>query len=589
MVRGEAEPIRGARGWVRVGWLACLIGWRLAAGTFEVGLDRESIEAGGTAVLVLSFSDFGEVEAPAPPAVPGATLQYLGASSQTSLAIENGRRTQHATIQHRYGITPKAEGTLTIPAFTVTIAGQQFTSQSMQLTVGKAVDAVAFARLQLVSPTNTLYVGQPFVAHLQFLFNRSPAQVGVPQLPTDGFVAGRTVKVVSSQQRIAGEIWGIYDSPIVLAPARAGELSLGPAEIETVFSVAPKRGGLFGDFFAEQRRYTFKSGSNSVTVIEPPVAGRPADYHGAIGRFSLRVDAKPTTVTVGDPIALRVMVDGQGGLDALVLTEFASDSGFRTYSGTNGVQVRDQFGFVGTKTFELVVVPERADLTTLTLPRLVSFDPDSKTYLVAEASPISLTVKPGVGVQAAPSVVPSYGPISSNSVPAGEGIQLRPATFGAGQTGLLAPLWAYQRWYWVALALPTLGWAGLVIGAMVARRRATDPRKATRILAAGRVQVARQQLGTATGPAFYETLDQVLREQIGLVTDLPPVAIVADVIDRRLVPQGLTEVEAGRLRHLFDAVGSARFGPLSSTRDEVQLREEAAQALADLRRLEDRS
>ena len=153
MVRGEAEPIRGARGWVRVGWLACLIGWRLAAGTFEVGLDRESIEAGGTAVLVLSFSDFGEVE----------------------------------------------------------------------------------------------------------------------------------------------------------APARAGELSLGPAEIETVFSVAPKRGGLFGDFFAEQRRDTFKSGSNSVTVIEPPVAGRPADYHGAraIGHLA-RLGQKVENAVEPGQVALRL-------------------------------------------------------------------------------------------------------------------------------------------------------------------------------------------------------------------------------------------------------------------------------------------
>ena len=571
------------------GWLGLLWGLRLWAGSFQMGLDRESIETGGTAVLIYSFTDYGDVPAPPVPVIAGAEVQYLGASTQSSITFINGHRTQQTSLQHRYGITPKAEGVLTIPETSFIATGERISTRALSLTVTKGLGQEDFAHLQLLTPTNTLYVGQPFVARIQFWVRQSPSQVGNPQLPTDGFVSGRAIKPYGRQERVGNEIWGVSEYPILFSAARAGSLPIGPAEMEAIFPVGPRRGGIFGDFFGEQRRFTFRSGSNNVDVLAPPTAGQPPGFNGTIGRFTLRVTAQPTTVTVGDPITVKVIVQGRGGLDNLALPEFAPDSGFRTYPGTNGVQLRDPLNFEGSKVFELAVVPERSDLTALKFPPLVSFDPDTQTYVVAEAPPVPLVVKPGLDAQAAPSVTPTYAANTSTNEGPVNASQLRALGTGMDRPVRLHPPWTERPWYWVVLALPTLGWTGWWVGNRWRLRRQTDPETLRRTTAEARAAQAWERLETSQGPEFFAALDQALRERIAITLRCAPGAVDDEIVERELTPRGLDEADAQRLRRLFRAVAAGRFAPVPSAADAKELRQEAGLALAAVRALEGRS
>ena len=571
-----------------VGWLFLWFSTRLLAGTFQMGLDRESVEAGGTAVLIYSFSDFGDVPAPPAPTVTGADVQYLGASTQSSITIVNGRRTQSTALQHRYGITPKSEGVLTIPETSFNVAGERFVTRVLSLTVTKGLERGDFARLVLVTPTNPIYVGQPFVSRIQFWVRQSPSQVGMPQLPTDGFVSGRPVKPFGRQQRVDNEIWGVSEYPIILSPARAGSLPIGPAEMEAIFPVGPRRGGFFGDFFGEQRRFTFQSESNRVEVLAPPIAGQPAGFNGAIGRFTVRVTAQPTNVIVGDPITVKVTIQGKGGLDNLPLPDFAPDSGFRTYPGTNGVQIRDPLIFEGAKVFELAVVPERADLTALKLPPLISFDPDTRQYLTAEAPPVAIVVKPGLNAQAAPSVMPTYAANTSTNDGPVNATQLRNLGPGFDRAVTLSPPWTSRSAYWLALGLPPLAWSGANLIAWGRRRRQANPETIRRAAAEARATAAWQRLESSQGPEFFAALDQLLRERIALALRIAPGAVDDEVVDSRLVPRGLPEEEAQRLRRLFRAVAAGRFAPVQTAANAKELRYEAESVLAAVRVLEGR-
>lgn len=73
----------------------------------------------------------------------------------------------------------------------------------------------------------------------------------------------------------------------------------------------------FDDFFASYSRREVKvtSPEKSITVKDLPTAGRPEDFHGAIGTFSLAVAAQPVHGKVGDPITLKMAVSGTGNFD----------------------------------------------------------------------------------------------------------------------------------------------------------------------------------------------------------------------------------------------------------------------------------
>jgi len=583
---------RGGVGRMKFCLLGCwwvLAAVRVLAASFQAGLDRNSVELGGSVVLFYSFSDYGNVEAPQPPAVAGADIQYLGASTQSSLSIINGRRSQQTTLMHRYAVVPKQVGVLTIPQRVLRVPGGQVVVPAMQLQVTKGMEVTDVARLEFVAPTNVIYVGQPFVAQVQLWFRQQPAQVGNPELSTDGFLSGRSVRATAGTRRVGNEVWGVTEWPVILSPARAGMLPLGPAKLETLFTIGPRRGGFFGDMFAEQRRFTFSSGSNRVEAVAPPVEGQPEGFNGVIGKFTVGVSARPTTVTVGDPITVRVVVEGRGSLETLGLAELPPNSGFRTYAGTNGVQwsdPKDPFNFRGTKVFELAVVPERADLTLLKLPPLVSFDPETRRYVEAEVPGVAIQVSAGADAQAMPSLTPAYAANVETNLGPITAAQLQPLGSGVGRVAREAPPWTNRLWYWLALGMPAVGsgvWS--IVAAWWCRRR-QDPAAVRRAAAESRAQAAWQRLENAQGAELYEALDQALRERVALATGMAPGAVDHGTIERALVPQGFSEEEASRFRWLLEVIETGRFSPGATATDTSRLRREAEQFLSALRQWE---
>ena len=55
--------------------------------------------------------------------------------------------------------------------------------------------------------------------------------------------------------------------------------------------------------------------------VEPPVAGRPGNYSGAIGsHFRVQMHATPTQLQAEDPLTLTVRISGSGNLQQVEAT-----------------------------------------------------------------------------------------------------------------------------------------------------------------------------------------------------------------------------------------------------------------------------
>ena len=70
-------------------------------------------------------------------------------------------------------------------------------------------------------------------------------------------------------------------------------------------------------FFSREESFTLRAEAVTLVAIEPPVAGRPADWAGAVGvwRATARIDSSHGRA--GDPLVVTLRVEGQGNVTLL--------------------------------------------------------------------------------------------------------------------------------------------------------------------------------------------------------------------------------------------------------------------------------
>lgn len=108
-----------------------------------------------------------------------------------------------------------------------------------------------------------------------------------------------------------------HEFTATLEPTRVGEIQLGPVELLCDLpGPAAGSGAYFGD--SEPRTTTLRSNSPKLSVLPLPARGRPADFTGAVGHFSVARQVVPTTIRAGDPITVTTRIDGVGNIDSYV-------------------------------------------------------------------------------------------------------------------------------------------------------------------------------------------------------------------------------------------------------------------------------
>lgn len=141
--------------------------------------------------------------------------------------------------------------------------------------------------------------------------------------------------------------------------------------------------GFFTTVYKEQRQ--LHTAGALLTVREVPEEGRPADFKGAVGIFSVASKVTPEEVSAGDIVKLMVTVTGNGNLppDALVLPELDKTL-FKSYSP------KTEVGEDGTLTVVQTLIPLSTQAVEIASASLSYFDSSVHSYQVAEAGPVRL-------------------------------------------------------------------------------------------------------------------------------------------------------------------------------------------------------
>jgi hypothetical protein len=191
---------------------------------------------------------------------------------------------------------------------------------------------------------------------------------------------------------------------LVITPTQAGEFEIGPVRV--VFTRQ--------DGFSRSTRMYAESDARAVSVIDVPTAGMPAGYQGMIGTFQVLSDASNTSVNVGDPIDIRVLVAGTEpmlGLEKTLNVQSLSSKGFRV--APDGWKELDRRRS-GERLFTTTIRALDDSISEIPAISLPAFNPETGAFEVFASSPIPINVRAVRSVTLDDAVVSSL----SSEVPA---------------------------------------------------------------------------------------------------------------------------------------------------------------------------
>ncbi len=135
-----------------------------------------------------------------------------------------------------------------------------------------------------------------------------------------------------------------------------------------------------------------KAFASAIEIKPLPVAGQPATFSGAVGRFDLRASVAATQVHASEPVTLRVAVQGEGDLDRVDLPGIATSGDWKAYPTTSKIEAPEPGKRLGRKTFEQVLIPLHGGKLTIPPVALSAFDPVSGRYTAVETSPLTISI-----------------------------------------------------------------------------------------------------------------------------------------------------------------------------------------------------
>ena len=352
-----------------------------------------------------------------------------------------------------------------------------------------------------------------------------------------------------------------------LFPNTAGTLTIP----ELTFHFAARRRGNdpFDSFLFQPTESLFRSSQPiTIRVKELPAEGRPPEFEGAVGRFTLSVKTDRMETKVNDAVGLKVEVEGQGNISTLSGPRIPALPDFKQYDPKIQESPRARSGtMVGRKTWDYVLIPLASGAQEIPPVRFAFFDPKTATYQVLQSQPIHLKVARGEAGDLPGQPFPARADLAV----LGSDIRyikmdprpLRDET----RTVSGSPL------FLAALAGPLAVNAGLLL---IARRRSRLAgseglvrRRKARKLARRKLARARSRLSRAQPRDFYQEVASALTGYLADKATLPASGLTYDRIEEILDQRGVEPALRDRFRRCLETCDFARFAPSASEPGEM--------------------
>ena len=557
-------------------------------------LDSSETNLGNPVQLQIVVTGASNPKPPGEIKVDGLDIRSAGVSRQYQMQ----NFSVSYSFTYNYTIMPMRSGTFTIPPQNVEAGGRVLKTPPLSLNVvdspGRSsrrgaredaggVDPAKIGFVEMVLPKQVAYVGEMIPVQIRLGLNmRAPVDSlgSGMQIAGQGFTTQKMPEPRQTIENINGRSYQVFIFKTAISPVRAGKLEIGPAEIKPVVRIA--RGGqrnpslprdlfddpFFNNFFNDPafapsvpKEISLKSEVTTVEV-KPLPPNAPPTFNGAVGSFTMKSDANPKKVQVGDPVTVTAAITGRGNFDRVGAPALENEAGWHKYPPSDKFTQDDDVGISGTKTFEMVVSPKaRKDK----MPPLVFtfFDPVKETYVSLRTEDLPLQVQGGAAATPTPAVAsaPAATPAAPNAPTPTPAAQEQDILYQLGdrpsKRQTFAPLYARSS-FWLAQLLPLLALIGFVTWRL--RQARLDNREAQRI-AQLQHQAAEleRRLRAPNGASPQEYLSDASRAvqlKTALARNIDPNLVDAEAAAAAF---RLDEMQQARLRQLFEQSDELRY------------------------------
>jgi hypothetical protein len=551
-------------------------------------LSNSEPAVGETVQLEIKVSGAQNANVPQEISIDGLEIHQIGTSRQFQMRNFD----VNSSVIYNYTVVPLRAGKFEIPSQTVRVGNDSLRTPELTLNVTSGSSSSAggaganqttrspagagkLAFAELVVAKKDAYVGEMVPAEIRLGFDpRAHARLQEgPDLSGQGFTTQKLQQPRETMETIGGRTYQVYTFKTAISPARAGKFEIGPVQAKTIVML-PRRPSaprinrprspfdlfnlddpfsdpFFSDPFGslgERTELPIKSETATLNV-KPLPPNAPSNFSGAIGNFTMAVDAKPKNVQVGDPITITATISGRGNFDRMNGPALEDEHGWHKYPPSSKFKQDDDIGISGEKTFETVIAPNEKKMEVPSLT-FAYFDPIKENYATLRSDPIPIQVEGGAPSVAAPaaSAKPPATALAT-PVPTAKPQDILYQLKDLGTIRSFEPIYLRSS-FWIAQIAPLIVFLGLV--GWKIRRAKIGNREAQRIAARHHemTKLLRElRRGDVSPQVYFSQAARAIQLKAALTNDINPNSVDAETVAKTF---NLNDNQRAQLRHLFE-------------------------------------
>jgi hypothetical protein len=371
---------------------------------FAASVNRTEIGLGEPLLLTVSVEgeNIGQVPSPELPDLPQFDIGGTSTSQSTNIQMVGGKVIRREFINFIYTLYPKGIGEAVIGSCKLEFQGETYQTKPIEVNVvqgtvtsGQPLPGSAPSpaeprvagddnlKLFATASPRTVYQGELVVVEYSLYTRLRLADINLAEAPS---FSGFWVKPIFDAQRIEFQrkvIEGkVYDVSLLrksaLFPMTTGRLRIAPMKLDVAVVQSPR--DLF-DLFGTTKTVNLASDVLYVDVVPLPVDGRPEEFTGGVGKFSIDASLDRTSSEAAEPINLTMVISGAGNVELIEKPRLPVIPGVKVLEP----EVRSNTNFSqgsirGYKEFNFPLIPQTDGEHVVPSIEMAYFDPSDKKY-----------------------------------------------------------------------------------------------------------------------------------------------------------------------------------------------------------------
>jgi len=307
-----------------------------------------------------------------------------------------------ATIS--YLLIPKAKGTFTIPPASIQVSGKTIKSNAITVTILEKVtekeesdDYIENNIFLVTSVSKTSpYVGESLLVEYRLYYNVRFYNASIGELPKYPGFWSQEIETEQTEEKkeYKGKMYHYLTvKKAVLTPQKSGKLIIEPLRLEADIKVPTNQRNFWGTVMKNVKK-TISSSRRTITVKSLPTSGKPHDFTGAVGDFSLRVKASKNTLKANESTQVKIAVTGKGNFKLFEIPKIKTPTELEVYTPEHKESLRTTAsGLKGGITDDYAIVPSYKGKFIIPATSFSYFSLKDEKYktLISEAIVIDVT------------------------------------------------------------------------------------------------------------------------------------------------------------------------------------------------------